>query len=86
MRTAHDKDARRRIAEQARRCVEWCRVQGFEILAVLGGSFQPRIVVKPSALCTMPDGVVQGYERTPRGERRYNFVSRFDCVVEWEVA
>ncbi len=84
MRRAHDQAARRKIALQASKCVTWLRVNGFEILVVLGGSFQPRIVIKPSSLCNMLDGVVQAYERTRHGERRYSYVSRFDCMVEWE--
>lgn len=86
MRRHHDQATRRQIAEQARRCVEWLKISGFDVLVVLGGSFQPRVVIKPSQLCSMLDGVVNAYERTPRGERRYSYVSRFDCMVEWEVA
>jgi hypothetical protein len=77
---------RRQIAQQAHQCARWLRVNGFEVMAVLGGLRQPRVVIKSSPLCNTLDGVVQAYERTSKGERRYRYAVRFDCMIEWEAA
>ena len=77
---------RRQIAQQAYQCARWLRINGFDVMAVLGGLRQPRVVIKPSPLCNALEGVVQAYERTAKGERRYHYVVRFECTVEWEGA
>lgn len=76
-------DLRRQIAMKAYQCASWLRVNGFEVLAVMGGLRQPRVVIRPSPLCEQLDGVVEAYERGPRGERRYQYAMRFGCMVEW---
>ncbi len=75
---------RRQIAEKAYQCARWLRINGFEVLAVLGGVRQPRVVIRPSTLCYQLEGAVDAFERSPRGERRYRYAVRFDCMIEWE--
>lgn len=86
MRRRHNKEMRRHLADQVQRCIAWLKVNGYEVRTVLGGTFLPRIVISRSHLCAMLEGVVDAWERTPTGERRYNFVIRFDCMIEWEAA
>lgn len=83
-RRIHSAELRRQIAAKAYQCARWLRANGFEVLAVMGGLRQPRVVIKPSPLCDRLDGVVAAYERGPYGERRYRYAVRFDCMVEWE--
>lgn len=77
---------RREIAHKAHQCARWLRINGFEVLTVKGGVCLPRVIIKPHPLCHTLDGVAQAYERTCKGERRYSFAVRFDCMVEWEAA
>lgn len=72
-----------RVAHQADQCVNWLKVQGFEVLRVGSG---PCITIRNSPLCDKLEGVVEGYSRTGKGENRYRMVSRFDCAVRWVVA
>lgn len=86
MRRAGNEPSRYHLIDQARQCVEWLKINGYEVLVVIRGTYQPRIVIKSSMLCAELHGAVQAFERTQHGERRYNYVSRFDCTVEWEAA
>lgn len=83
-RALFDSERRRAIARQAHQCARWLRVNGFEIIIIMGGTHLPRILVKPQPLCHTLDGVVQAFERTQKGERHYQFVTRFGCMVAWE--
>lgn len=79
-------ERRSELAHKAHQCARWLRINGFEVIAVLGGVRQPRIQVGTSPLCDLLDGAADAYERTLRGERRYRYAVRFDCMVEWEAA
>jgi hypothetical protein len=79
----HQGAQRFQIASQADRCVAWLRAQGFDVLAIQAG---PRITIRYSDLCEQLEGVVEGYQRTPKGETRYKMASRFDCAVVWIVS
>lgn len=69
------------IASQADRCVNWLKVNGFEVLSV-----EPsRITIKASSLCDKLEGVVEGFARNRKGEQRYKMVSRLGCAVVWNV-
>jgi hypothetical protein len=70
------------IASRADRCVNWLKVNGFEVLSVESG---PRITIKRSPLCDKLEGVVEGYSRTLFGETRYQMVNRWDCAVVWHL-
>lgn len=72
-----------RIAHQADQCVNWLKVQGFEVLRIGAG---PCITIRNSPLCDKLEGVVDGYSRTGKGETRYRMVTRFDCAVRWVIA
>lgn len=69
------------IAKKSDRCVTWLKVNGFEVLAVESS----RIIIKPSPLCDLLEGVVDGFVRTRKGEQRFKMVSRWDCTVVWDV-
>ena len=69
---------RLRIAHQADQCVNWLKVQGFEVLRVEAG---PRITIRASALCEKLEGAVACYSRSLHSEHRYKMVTRFDCEV-----
>lgn len=83
-RRIHNAELRRQIATKAYQCARWLRANGFEVLAVMGGLRQPRVVIKAGPLCDRLDGVVAAFERGPCGERRYRYAVRFGCMVEWE--
>lgn len=74
---------RSEAAEQVEKCVKWLHLQGFEVLAVLVGTRNPRISVRTSPLCAQLDGAVRRFERAAQGERRYWVALRFDCEVRW---
>ena len=70
------------IASQAERCVEWLRINGFDVLRVESGQ---RITIRTCALCDQLEGAVEAYSRTRGGASRYKMVTRWDCLVCWEV-
>lgn len=76
-------ERRRALARKAHQCACWCKASGFEVLAVMGGLRQPRVVIKPSPLCDELEGAVAAYERGVCGARRYRYAVRFGCMVEW---
>ncbi len=82
-RRVYNAELRRQIAAKVQQCTRWLRISGYEVVEVSGGPRQPRIVIKHSPLCNRLDGAAEAYERTPRGERRYRYAVRFDCMVEW---
>lgn len=83
-RRIHNAELRRQIAMKAYQCARWLQISGFEVLAVMGGLRQPRVIIKADPLCERLDGVVEAYERSLHGERRYRYAVRFGCMVEWE--
>lgn len=74
-------NARFEIARQADRCIDWLAINGFEVQSVEAS----RITIKPSPLCDLLEGVVEGYECVKKRTRRYRMVIRFDCTVVWEL-
>ncbi len=83
-RRVYNAELRRQIAAKVQQCTRWLRISGYEVVEVAGGLRQPRVVIKHSPLCNRLEGAAEAYERTPRGGRRYRYVVRFDCMVEWE--
>lgn len=65
------------------RCVQWLKVQGFDVLAVQQGPRVPRVHIKPGPLCDKLEGAIAHYERSAAGERRYKVVVRLGCEVRW---
>lgn len=77
---------RREIALQATRCVNWLKVNGFEVLHVQRGACQqPIIIIRNGWLNSKLQGSVDAYERTAGGAFRFRYVSRFDCQVRWDI-
>lgn len=72
--------------ENTNRCVLWLKANKFEVLHIpQGGCAQPRIIIKPSPLCDMLEGVASAYERNANGARHYKFALRHGCKIEWDV-
>jgi hypothetical protein len=81
-------EKRREIASRVHQCSKWLRVQGFNVVAAVGGMHQAYVFIEyDELLCGKLEGVAEGFERTRMlGESRYHFVVRFGVVVRWEAA
>lgn len=80
-------EQRRTLAEQAHGCVQWLKVQGFDVVRVEQGAVGPRIIIRNSPLCKLLEGVIPAYSRLDANEQhreeRYSFAYRFNCEVRW---
>lgn len=86
-RKVQNAEKRREIASRVYQCSKWLRIQGFNVVAAVGGVHQAHIFIEhDELLCSQLDGVTEGYERTRLGEFRFRFVVRFGVVVKWVVA
>lgn len=76
---------RLQLAQVADYCAKWLKANGIKVVRVEGEIEQPCLVVKHNALCERFEGIIQAYERSQRGERRYAWVYRFGCQIKWVV-
>lgn len=74
---------RAEVAREAQACVNWLRVNGFEVTGVQRGLSRPRVYIKVSPLCEQLEGAVHRFERLNNIERRYWFTLRLGCEVRW---
>lgn len=74
------------LAQQAKPCVDWLFVSGFEVLQVTKGIDKPRVFIRNSRLCAKLEGAVHRFERSAGVERRYWFAIRHECEVRWNDA
>lgn len=74
------------LGKQAKQCIDWLFVSGFEVLQVTKGLDKPRVFIRNSPLCKTLDGAIHRFERTQQGESRYWFAIRHNCEVRWNDA
>lgn len=72
------------LAAAADQCARWLKVQGLQVLHVAARAGQPCLTVRYNELCERFEDAVHCYERSNRKERRYAYVQRFGCIVEWQ--
>ena len=64
-------------------CARWLASQGLDVIAIQKGPVLPIVIIRASELCKRFEGQAKAYERGPKGEARYRFVTRLGCEVRW---